>query len=55
MFELAEGWKKPRRKVEGDPIGRTTISTNPDPWELPDTDPPTRQHILAGLRSLELI
>jgi hypothetical protein len=29
---------------EGDTIGRPVVSTNPDPRELPDTEPPTRQH-----------
>jgi hypothetical protein len=35
---------------DGDPIGRPAVSTNPDPWELPKSEPPTRQHILAGLK-----
>jgi hypothetical protein len=35
---------------EYDPIGRPAISTNLNPWELSDTEPPTRQHIRAGLR-----
>lgn len=35
---------------EGNPIGRPAVSTNPDPWELPETKEPTRQHTWAGLR-----
>jgi hypothetical protein len=34
MEELEKGLKKLRR--EGDPIGRPAVSTNLDPWELPD-------------------
>jgi hypothetical protein len=30
---------------ENDPI---VVSTNHVPWELPDTEPPTRQHTSAG-------
>jgi hypothetical protein len=32
----------------GSPIGRPAVSTNPDPWDLSDTELPTRQHTLAG-------
>jgi hypothetical protein len=42
MFELGERLKK--LKEEGDPIGRPSVSTNPDPREVPETEPPTRQH-----------
>ena len=35
-------------KEEGDPIVRPAVSTNLDPWELPDTEPPTRQHAGAS-------
>jgi hypothetical protein len=34
VFELGKGWKKwrkRRRRREGGPIGRPTVSTNPDP------------------------
>ena len=31
-------------REEGDSIGRPAVSTNLDPWELPETEPPTRQH-----------
>ena len=33
---------------EGNPIGRPEFSTNLDPWELSETKPPNRQHILVG-------
>ena len=38
VVELRKDWKK----LEGDPIGRPAISTNLDPREHSDTDPPTR-------------
>ena len=41
MEELGEGLKV---------IGRPTVSTNLDPWELPETKPPTKEHAWAGLR-----
>ena len=47
------GWIKERLEEveeEGDPIGRPAVSTNLDPRDLSDTEPPTRQHTLAGLR-----
>jgi hypothetical protein len=40
IVELGGGLKK--LKGEGNPIGRPAVSTNLDPWELPDTEPPTR-------------
>ena len=33
---------------ESDPIGRPAVSTNLDPWELPETKPPTKEHTWAG-------
>jgi hypothetical protein len=38
-----------RGRIEGaerddNPIERTTISTNLDPWELPGTKPPTKEY-----------
>ena len=41
MVELGEGWKKLK---EGDPIGRPAVTANLDPWELTDTESPTREH-----------
>lgn len=37
---------------DSDLIGRSAVSTNPDPWELPDTEPAIRQHTGADLRPL---
>ena len=28
---------------DGNPIGRTTVLTNLDPWELPETKSPTKE------------
>ena len=44
-----------RQRTEGmeedsNPIGRPTVSKNMDPWELPVTEPPTKEHTLAGPR-----
>jgi hypothetical protein len=36
---------------EGNPMERPAASTNLDPGDLSDTVPPTRRHILAGLRA----
>ena len=35
---------------EGNPIGRPAVSTNLDHRDDSDTEPPTRQHTLAGMR-----
>jgi hypothetical protein len=35
---------------EGDPIGRTAVSTNLDHQDLSDTEPPTRQHTSSDMR-----
>jgi len=37
-------------EAEGSPIGRPAVSTNPDSWDLPVTEPPTRKYIQAALR-----
>ena len=37
---------------ESNYIGRPTVSTNPDPRELPETEPPTKQHMWDDLRPL---
>ena len=39
MRERTEG-----SEGERDSIRRPAVSTNLDPWELPDIEPPTRQH-----------
>jgi hypothetical protein len=40
--------------MEGDcnPIRRTIVSTNLDPSELTETKPPSKEHVLGGLRTL---
>jgi hypothetical protein len=40
MTDKAEG--------EGDLLRRPALSTNMDPMEFPDTEPPTWQHTQAG-------
>jgi hypothetical protein len=40
---------------EGNPIRRLEVSTNIDHQDLSETEPPTRQHTLAGLRLLSYI
>jgi hypothetical protein len=35
---------------DGNPIGRPTVSTNLKPWELPEIEPPTKEHTQVGLR-----
>jgi|UPI0000F49788 hypothetical protein len=37
-------------EVDGDPIGRPAVSTNLDPRDLSDTEPPTRQHTPDDMR-----
>jgi hypothetical protein len=41
-------------RAEGDChcIGKTTVSTNPNPSELPETKPKTKEHTWASLWSL---
>jgi hypothetical protein len=53
MEELEE--LKGIQETEGDcnPIGRPTVSTNLDPWELPKTEPTTKEYTQAGWRPLE--
>jgi hypothetical protein len=35
----------------GNHIARSTVSTNLDPWGLPDTEPPTKEHPTPALVS----
>jgi hypothetical protein len=37
-----------RSEGDWDPIGITTVATNLDPWELPETKLPTKEQILAS-------
>jgi hypothetical protein len=44
--------KKKEAEEEDGPLWRPAISTDPGPWEHPDNEPSTRQHIGAGLGHL---
>ena len=35
---------------EGDPVGRSAVSTNLEPRDLSDTEPPNRHHTPADMR-----
>ena len=37
---------------DGNPIGRPIISTNTNPWEIPKSKLPVKEHEQAGLRPL---
>jgi hypothetical protein len=37
-------------KGDDNPTGRPTVSINLDPLELPESNPPTKEHTLAGVR-----
>ena len=37
---------------DGNPIGRPTVSTNLEPWELPETEPPTKEHRQPSVSTL---
>jgi hypothetical protein len=52
VVELANPWKKLRRQVIHK---KTAVSTNLDPWDLSDTEPPNKTHTQAGLRTLTLM
>jgi hypothetical protein len=39
-------------KVDGDSTGRPVVSTNPDPWKLSETEPPTKGPAQACWKSL---
>lgn len=41
-------------KIEGDgnPTGKPTVSTNLDPWEIPESEQSTKERTQAGLRRL---
>ena len=40
-------------KVDRDSTGRPRESTNLDPWGLPETEPPGKEHAWAGPRPPE--
>jgi hypothetical protein len=53
-MEVGNPYGKDRGRIkgaggDGNPIGRTTVSTNLDPWRLRETEPPTKEHTQAGL------
>ena len=46
---VGDPYERGRGRIGGaegdcDPIVKTTVSTNPDPSELPETKPPTKKH-----------
>ena len=43
MEEIGEGWKE-----DGNLIGITIVSSNADPYELPETQSPKKGHIYMG-------
>jgi hypothetical protein len=43
MGELGEGLKA-LKEIPNNPTGRPTVSTYLDAWELPETEPPTKEH-----------
>lgn len=49
------GYRRIRGRMEefeeGDPLGRSPVSTNLDSWELPKFETPTRQYTWAGPNS----
>lgn len=46
---LWESWGKTEgTEGDGHPTGRPTMSTNLDPREFPETEPPTSEHTWAG-------
>ena len=42
-----------RAEGEGNPIGRSTVSTNLENWEPLETKLPTKEHTQTSLRLLE--
>ena len=51
-MELGESHRRVGKKIEGpeedrDFIGKPTESTNLDPWGLPETESPSKQHTKA--------
>ena len=45
MEELGEGLKA-LKEIPNNPTGRPTVSTNLDPWELPDTELKTTEGLV---------
>ena len=50
------GWTKEKleeAEEEADPTGRPAVLANLDPWDLSETEPPTRQHIPAHMKHIQ--
>jgi hypothetical protein len=52
--EVRNSYGRVRGRIEGteedaNPIGRTTVSTNLESLELPETEPPTKEQTWAAL------
>ena len=59
-MEVGDLYGRVRGKIEGtegdsNAIRRTTISTNLNQWEAPESEPPIKEHITAGPRLLTLV
>jgi hypothetical protein len=51
--EVSDPYERVRGRIEetegdGNLIGRPTLSTNLEPWVLPETKPPITKHTWAG-------
>jgi hypothetical protein len=44
-----DGGRTEGAEGNGGPMGRPTVSTNLDPWKLPENKPPTKEHARSGL------
>ena len=42
------GGRIEKPKEDRDSLARPTVLTNLDPWGLPETEPPTKEHAQAG-------
>jgi hypothetical protein len=51
LTPISSGWIRERleESEEGDHIGRTAVSINPDPWDFSDTKSPRRHHKLNDM------
>jgi hypothetical protein len=52
--KVRDPYGRVRAKIEGaegdgNLIRRPTVSTNLDPWELPETEPPIKEHTWSSL------
>jgi hypothetical protein len=51
--DVRDPYERVRAKIEiaiedGNPIGKSRVSIYPDPYELPETKPPTEEYTWAG-------